>query len=126
MTVRFTARELDVMSVLWERGPSTVAEVREALEDQLAYNTVLTVLRILEDKGHVAHEEEGRAHRYLPLVERVVAGQSALRRITQRLFSDSPELVLTHLVNRSDLSEDELRRMQDLLAKRLDMMEDER
>ena len=126
MTVRFTARELDVMSVLWERGPSTVAEVREALEDQLAYNTVLTVLRILEDKGHVAHEEEGRAHRYLPLVERVEAGQSALKRITRRLFSDSPELVLTHLVNRSDLTEDELRRMQDLLAKRLDTMEDER
>ena len=126
MTVRFTARELDVMSVLWERGPSTVAEVREALEDPLAYNTVLTVLRILEDKGHVAHEEEGRAHRYLPLVERVEAGQSALKRITQRLFSDSPELVLTHLVNRSDLTEDELRRMQDLLAKRLDTMEDER
>lgn len=126
MTVRFTVRELDVMSVLWDRGPSTVAEVRAALEDQLAYNTVLTVLRILEDKGHVAHEEEGRAHRYLPLVERVEAGESALKRITRKLFSDSPELVLTHLVSGSGVTEAELRRMQDLLAKRLERMEDER
>lgn len=126
MTVRFTARELDVMSVLWTRGPSTVAEVRKALDDPLAYNTVLTVLRILEEKGHVGHEEEGRAHRYLPLVERVEAGESALRRITRKLFSDSPELVLTHLVNGADLTEDELRRMQDLLASRLEEMEEDR
>lgn len=126
MTVRFTARELDVMSVLWDRGPSTVAEVRGALDDELAYNTVLTVLRILEDKGHVAHEEEGRAHRYLPLVERVEAGGSALRRITRRLFSGSPEMVLTHLVEGADVTEDELRRMKDLLTKRLEAMEDER
>jgi predicted transcriptional regulator len=126
MTVRFTARELDIMSVLWDRGPSTVAEVREALEDELAYNTVLTVLRILEDKGHVGHEEEGRAHRYLPLVERVEAGESALRRITRKLFSGSPELVLTHLVEGDDITEDEVRRMRDVLAKRLEAMEDER
>jgi predicted transcriptional regulator len=126
MTVRFTSRELDVMSVLWDRGPSTVAEVRDALEDKLAYNTVLTVLRILEEKGHVAHQEEGRAHRYTPLVERVEAGESALRRITRKLFSGSPELVLTHLVDGADVTEAELRRMKDLLAKRLEAMEDER
>ena len=57
----FTDRELDVMAVLWERGPSTVAEVREHLEDRLAYTTVLTVLRTLEAKGFVSHEEEGDA-----------------------------------------------------------------
>ena len=60
----FTDRELDVMAVLWDRGPSTVAEVRENLEDPLAYTTVLTVLRTLETKGYVSHEEEGKAHRY--------------------------------------------------------------
>ena len=126
MTVRFTPRELDVMVVLWERGPSTVTEVRRALDDELAYNTVLTVLRILEEKGHVSHEEEGRAHRYGALVERVEAGGSALRRITRKLFAGSPEMVLTHLVDGEDLSEDELRRMQELLAKRLEAMEDDR
>lgn len=119
MEIRFTARELDVISVLWDRGPSTVAEVREALVDPLAYNTVLTVLRILEEKGHVGHTEEGRAHRYEALVERSAAGESALRRITRRLFSGSPELVLTRLVEDHDLSDEELTRMRDLLAQRL-------
>ena len=70
MPVSFTDRELDVMAVLWERGPSTVAEVRAALEDELAYNTVLTVLRTLEDKGYVGHQEAGRAY----VVGNVTAG----------------------------------------------------
>ena len=124
MHIRFTARELDVISVLWDRGPSTVAEVRAAIEDDLAYNTVLTVLRILEDKGYAAHTEEGRAHRYAPLVERAEAGGSALKRVTRRLFSGSPELVLTRLVEDEDLTEDELRRMRDLLAARLEEREE--
>ena len=119
MEILFTARELDVMNTLWDRGPSTVAEVRKALEDELAYTTVLTVLRILEDKGHVGHEAEGRAHRYRPLVERAAARKSALRRMTQRLFSGSPELLLTRLVEDEALSEDELRRMKHLLEERL-------
>lgn len=119
MEIRFTQRELDVMSVLWDRGPSTVAEVRQALDDQLAYTTVLTVLRILEEKGYAAHTTEGRAHRYRPLVERAAAGGSALRRLTDRLFGGSPELLLTRLVDDEDLTEEELRRMRDLLADRL-------
>jgi predicted transcriptional regulator len=119
MEIRFTARELDVMSVLWERGPSTVAEVRKALDDTLAYTTVLTVLRILEEKGHIAHTTEGRAHRYRPLVERAAAGGSALKRVTRRLFGGSPELLLTRLVEDEDLTHEELERMRDLLAERL-------
>lgn len=125
MDVRFTARELDVINVLWNRGPSTVAEVREALDDDLAYTTVLTVLRVLEDKGHVAHDAEGRAHRYRPLVERDVAASSALRRVKENLFEGSSELLLTRLVEDAPLSGDELRRMRDLLARRLGE-EDER
>ncbi len=119
MDIRFTQRELDIMSVLWDRGPSTVAEVRKALDDELAYTTVLTVLRILEEKGHVDYTTEGRAHRYRPLVEKAAAGGSALRRIRERLFGGSPELLLTRLVDDEDLTEDELRRMRDLLAERL-------
>ena len=124
MDIQFTARELDVMNALWDRGPSTVAEVRRVLDDDLAYTTVLTILRILEEKGHVAHEAEGRAHRYRPLVERAEAGGSALRRLTQRLFSGSRELLLTRLVEDEDLDQDELRRMRDLLAERLGEGED--
>lgn len=119
MEIRFTTRELDVMTVLWDRGPSTVADVQKALDDELAYTTVLTVLRILEEKGHVGHTTEGRAHRYRPLVERAAAGESALRRLKERLFSGSSELLLTRLVEDEDLTEEELRRMRDLLAERL-------
>lgn len=119
MEIRFTSRELDIMAVLWERGPSTVSEVQDALPDELAYTTVLTVLRVLEEKGHVSHTTEGRAHRYLPLVERQAAGQSALKRVTDRLFGGSPELLLTRLVEDENVTEDELRRMRDLLERRL-------
>src|SRR5919206_2051035 len=119
MAISFTDRELDVMAVLWERGPSTVAEVRAALEDELAYTTVLTVLRTLEDKGYVGHEEEGRAYRYFAAVEREAAGQSALRRVLGKLFAGSPELLLTQLVDERGLDADELARMRRLLDARL-------
>ena len=125
MEIRFTARELDVVTVLWDRGPCTVADVRGALEDDLAYTTVLTVLRILEDKGYVAHTAEGRTHRYRALVERADAGASALLRLKRRLFAGSPELLFTRLVEDEDLTEDDLRRMRDLLARRLGEMEEE-
>lgn len=117
--VQFTDRELDIMSVLWDHGPSTVAEVQKALGDPLAYTTVLTLLRLLEEKGHVAHVEEGRAHRFRPLVERDEASTSALRRMKERLFSGSAEMLLTHLVGDDELSVDELERLKDLLERRL-------
>ena len=117
--VVFTDRELDVMAVLWDRGPSTVADVRDGLADDLAYTTVLTILRTLEEKGHVAHEEEGRAYRYRALVERGEAQGSALDRLRTKLFSGSTELLLAHLVADQDLSEEELERLRKLLDERL-------
>jgi predicted transcriptional regulator len=119
MAVAFTDRELDIMAVLWERGPSTVAEVRDALDDALAYTTVLTVLRTLEEKGYVGHEEVGRAYRYHALVARDIAGRSALRRMLGTLFGGSPELLLTQLVSERGLPPDSLRRMRALLDERL-------
>ena len=74
MDISFTDRELDVMAVLWQRGSGTVTEVRDALDDELAYTTVLTVLRTLEDKGYVTHTAEGKAHRYVPAVTQHAAG----------------------------------------------------
>ncbi len=119
MDISFTGRELDVMSVLWLNESATVAEVRERLDDDLAYTTVLTVLQTLEQKGHVRHEEEGKAYRYYPLVEREAAGRTALRRMMGTLFAGSPELLLTQLVSDRQLSEDALRRMRKLLNDRL-------
>jgi predicted transcriptional regulator len=119
MEIRFADRELDVMNVLWEHGSATVAEVRAALPDELAYTTVLTVLRVMEEKGYVRHEEEGRAHRYHPLVAREAVGTSALRRLTEKLFRGSPALLLTELVADRRLSDEEIRRMRELLDQRL-------
>ena len=120
MEITFTERELDVMNVLWDLGGGTVAEVRDRLSDDLAYTTVLTVLRTLEEKGYAGHVEEGKAYRYHALVERRDAGTSLLRRLTRKLFKDSPELLLTHLVSDRGLSDEELERMRRLLDERLE------
>ena len=125
MAVRFTDRELDLMAVLWEHGPSTVAEVKERLEDDLAYTTVLTILRTLETKGHVGHEEEGKAHRYFARVAREAAGESALRHMVAKLFRGSPSLLLTQLVNDETLSAAEIRRMRRFLTQRLEATEED-
>ena len=115
MRIVLTGREADLMGVLWESGPSTVAEVRERLTDDLAYTTVLTILRTLESKGYVAHEEEGRAHRYVPRIARDDARRSALRDLSRKLFKGSASLLLTHLVADEKLSAAELRRIRALL-----------
>jgi len=117
--ISFTDRELDVMGVLWDLGSASVAEVRDRLHDPLAYTTVLTVLRTLEEKGFAGHTEAGKAYRYHPLVQRQDAGTSVLRRITRKLFKDSPELLLTQLVSDRGLTDEELRRMRKLLEDRL-------
>ena len=119
--VNFTDRELDVMAVLWERGAATVADVQAQLADALAYTTVLTVLRTLEEKGHVGHEEgEGRAYRYFAKVDRAAAGESALARLVGKVFGGSPELLLTHLVAQRGLSAEQLERMRRMLDERLE------
>jgi predicted transcriptional regulator len=111
----FTDRELDVMTVLWTLGPATVAEVRAQLADDLAYTTVLTVLRTLEDKGHVGHREAGKAHRYFAKVEAQAARKTALATLVDRVFGGSAELLLTHLVSDRKLSAAEIKRLRDIV-----------
>jgi predicted transcriptional regulator len=118
--VVLTSREMDVMNVLWTLGSGTVSEVRDGLEDELAYTTVLTILRTLEKKGHVEHQSEGRAHRYFPLVERETAQGSAVRRMVRKLFSGSPELLMTQLLSQRGLSDEQLRRLRSLVDERLE------
>ena len=120
MDIIFTDRELDVMNVLWESDGATVAEVQASLTDPLAYTTVLTILRTLEEKGHIGHDEEGRAYRYRALVDRDQAGASAVRRLLRKVFAGSPELLLTHLVSERDLTPEQIEAMQKLLAERLE------
>ena len=110
-------RELDVMTVLWQRASGTVAEVQDALGAKLAYTTVLTILRNLETKGFLRRVEEGRAHRYFPKVKQRAAQRRALRRLIDTLFLGSPEALLTQLVDDHELTPDELRRIARRLSK---------
>ena len=117
--IYFPPRELEVMSVLWRRGSATVSEVREALQEELAYTSVLSALQTLEEKGYVRHESEGRAYRYFPLVEAERAGGSALARIRDAIFQGSAERMFAHMVADRKLRREELERMRRLLADRL-------
>ncbi len=116
MQITFTDREADVMQILWDNGPSVVSEVRAYLKDELAYTTVLTVLRTLETKGYVGHEEEGRGHRYHAAIEQQAARRSALQHLTSKLFKGSTELLFAHLVSDRKLGADDIARMRKLLA----------
>ncbi len=113
--VRLADREADIMDVLWEAGPSTVAEVRDRLAAPLAYTTVLTILRNLEAKGYVDHVAAGRAHRYRALVSRDLVRRRALRKVSEKFFKGSYALLFSHLMEDEELSEAELREIRKLL-----------
>jgi predicted transcriptional regulator len=115
--IALTDREADVMRVLWDHGPSSVAEVREALSDRLAYTTVLTILRVLEGKGYVDHEQEGKGYRYFADVPEQAAQKSAVQHLTSKLFKGSSELLFAHLVAEQKLSAEQIRRIKKLLNK---------
>lgn len=115
----FTDRELDVMSILWREGSGTVGEVRERLDDELAYTTVLWVLQTLDEKGYVRHESEGRAYRYYPTVAADEAGRTALGRIVDKVFHGSAAMLFSQLVEQRDIPAEELERMRTLLERRL-------
>src|SRR6476659_1074224 len=109
-------RELDVMGVLWDLGDGTVTEVRDRLPADLAYTTVITILRKLEAKGLVRHTVEGKAHRYIPRVAQKSARRTVLGRLIDKLFDGSPEQLLAHLVDDHRLTPAQVKRMRDQLA----------
>jgi predicted transcriptional regulator len=111
-------REAELMEVLWDHGPSTVSEVKERVPDELAYTTVLTILRTLETKGYVTHDSEGKAHRYSALIERDAARRSALQAMAEKFFKGSTAVLLTHLVADEKLKPADVRRLRTLLAQR--------
>jgi len=117
-----TEAELRLMKVVWQKGHATVAEVAAALpkEPELAYNTVLTTLRILEAKGYVRHStaKDGRAFVYRPAVGRAEATRNAVRHLLGRFFGDSPEALVLNLLEDEALSETELQKIHELLRNR--------
>jgi len=113
-----TEGELRLMDVLWKRGSATVAEVTEALPPPpVAYNTVLTTMRILEQKGYVDHQEAGRAFVYRPLIERSDAAQSAVGQVLSRFFDNNAGSLALRLVESERPSEDELARLKALIER---------
>lgn len=119
-SLNLTGAELRLMDIVWDKGAATVGEVAEALtgEPVLAYNTILTTLRILEEKGYLRHTKsrEGRAFVYRAVVGRKQASRNALRQVVRGFFSNSPELLVLHLLDDGDLSQQELRNIRNLLA----------
>ena len=118
MDIVLADREAEVMEVLWDFGPSTVAEVKERVTDELAYTTVLTILRTLESKGFVTHDPEGKAHRYSALIQRDAARRSALQAMAEKFFKGSTAVLLTHLVADEKLGPEDVKRLRALLARR--------
>lgn len=119
MGVQLTRRELDVMSVIWKLGSATVAEVKRGLTDELAYPTVLTILRTLESKGHVRHRQDGKAFRYYARLQSDAAGSSALSRLLDKVYRGSRELLMAGLLENEDIAPDELKRLKKLVDDRL-------
>src|ERR1700732_3906270 len=105
------------MQVLWEKGRATVQQVLESLPQKspLAYNSVLTTIRILENKGYVRHVKDGRAHVYRPLVERAEASRSEIRHLASRFFKNSHEMLVLNILEDRGVDAEELRRLRQLL-----------
>ncbi len=105
------------MRVLWDCDRATVGDIAERIEGspKPAYNTVLTMLRILETKGYVRHEKDGRAFVYAPLIDRGEARRSALSHLLHRFFDGSPELLVLDLLGHDEATPDELKRLRTLI-----------
>jgi predicted transcriptional regulator len=110
-----TEAELRLMKILWRRGESAVTDLVAAMPDgeALAYNSVLTTIRILEQKGYVEHRQEGRAFVYHPCVAEVEASRSEVRHVLSRFFGNSRERLLLSLLDDEELSPEELQRLKE-------------
>ena len=107
------------MNVLWQKGPANVHQILEALpgKPSLAYNSVLTTIRILEKKGYVKHVKDGRAHIYMPLVGQKEATRFEVRNLVNRFFKNSHELLVLNILEDQGVDAAELKRLSDLLER---------
>jgi len=114
-----TEAELRIMDVLWQKGPVTVQQVLDWLPEKpaLAYNSVLTTIRILEKKGYVEHEKDGRAHIYAPIIDRKEATRTEIRHLAGRFFKSSEDLLMLSLLEDRGLDASELKRLREMLER---------
>jgi predicted transcriptional regulator len=113
-----TEAELRLMKILWRRGDSAVTDLVAAMPDDepLAYNSVLTTIRILEQKGYVEHRQNGRAFVYRPCIAEYEASRSEVRHVLNRFFGNSRERLLLSLLGDDDLTQEELQRLKEAIA----------
>lgn len=118
-SLTLTEAELRIMKVLWEKGSGTVHEVLHALPDKpaLAYNSVLTIIRILETKGYVEHAKDKRAHVYMPKIDRKDATRFEVRHLVSRFFGDSHEKLVLNILEEESIDAEELARLRQLLER---------
>ncbi|MFZ0632137.1 MAG: BlaI/MecI/CopY family transcriptional regulator [Acidobacteriaceae bacterium] len=114
-----TEAELPIMQVLWRKGPGTVQQILDALPGPpaLAYNTILTTIRILERKGYVEHAKDGRAHVYTPLVAQEEASRSEIRHLVSRFFRNSHEDLVLNILEDRGMDPEELARLRAMLER---------
>jgi predicted transcriptional regulator len=116
-----TGAEIRLMKIVWQKGKATVSEVASALPKDLglAYNTVLTTMRILEAKGYLRHSKakDARAFVYRPAVDRIQATRNAVRQLVGRFFGDSPAALVLNLLEDETLEEPELKKIRELLQR---------
>ena len=117
--VGLSRRERQIMEILFQRGKASASEVREAMEDAPGYSAVRAMLRVLEEKGHVRHLEEGLKYVYVPTVTREKAKRSAVKHVLDTFFAGSPEQIVAALldVSATRLTREELDRMSELIEK---------
>ena len=110
-------RERQIMEILYQRGKASASEVREAMEDAPGYSAVRAMLRVLEEKGHVRHIEEGLRYVYVPTVAREKAKRAAVKHVMDTFFNGSPEQIVAALldISSTELTREELDRMSDLI-----------
>ncbi len=108
------------MNVLWQKGSATVQQVLDSLPSKpaLAYNSVLTTIRILENKGYVKHVKDGRAHVYMPLVGRKEATRFEIRHLVSRFFKNSHEQLVLNILQDDSIEEAELSKIREMLDNR--------
>ncbi|MGA7294971.1 MAG: BlaI/MecI/CopY family transcriptional regulator [Terriglobales bacterium] len=115
-----TEAELRIMNVLWGRGSGTVQQVLDSITEKpvLAYNSVLTTIRVLERKGYLKHLKDGRAHVYAPLVGRQEATRSEIRHLVSRFFRNSEEQLVLNLLEDQGLGSEEIGRLRQMLVQK--------
>ena len=121
-SITLTEAELRLMKILWERGESAVGDLVAAMPDgsTLAYNSVLTTIRILEQKGYVRHRQQGRAFVYSPCVAEQEAGRSEVRNMMRRFFGNSRERLLLSLLGDDEVTPEELQRLKEAIDRAAD------